>query len=68
MIDNDVMKERETQKYIENLKTLHDLLIGDYKSFNELVDAMLDEGREVFDCSSGIISRIDGEEYLVWAV
>jgi hemerythrin len=60
------MKNKDVHDYISNLKKLHSIIIGDYDSHDRLFNDILSVGLEIFQCTIGIISRIEGDNYTVW--
>jgi|GEM_PF-2270021 len=61
------MEFNNSEKFINNLKELHSIIIDDYLELEELFDAILIAGIKIFNCKTGIISRIDKDYYTVWA-
>jgi PAS domain S-box-containing protein len=61
-------KTDELAVFSSNLKQLHRLNTTNYPSFEELFHDYLQTGCQIFGCSTGIISRVEGDNYTIYAV
>ncbi|MCP4915096.1 MAG: GAF domain-containing sensor histidine kinase [Oligoflexia bacterium] len=63
---HDNMSEVELlRKFSENLKVIHTLTTSHYTDFNQLIKEYLEAGLKIFDMDIGIVSNIQGQDYLV---
>jgi PAS domain S-box-containing protein len=62
-----VNKSQELAEFSSNLKHLHRLNTTNYNDFEELFDDYLDTGCQIFDCSTGIVTRIEDEICTIYA-
>ncbi len=60
--------KRAQETFARRLKKLHAVHTRTYDTIEELLDAYLREGCEVFDMSTGIVSRVEGSTCRVLAV
>ena len=61
-------KSAELVEFSANLKHLHRLNTTNYSSFKELFSDYLKTGCSIFQCPTGIVSRVQGETYTIYAV
>jgi len=63
---HDGLKEVDLLKqFASNLKTIHNLTTKHYQDFDSLIKEYLIAGSRIFNLEFGIVSNINGEEYLV---
>ncbi|MFC1724081.1 PAS domain S-box protein [candidate division KSB1 bacterium] len=65
--DELIKKTDMLENYSSNLKILNNIATTQYDSFNALITDYLDAGKKIFNLSTGILSEIKGNEYLVRA-
>ena len=53
------------KKFSENLKIIQSLSTKHYKDFDVLIDEYLNAGNQIFQMEFGIVSSINGDEYLI---
>jgi PAS domain S-box-containing protein len=63
-----VRKSEALESFSSNLKKLHRLTTANYATFDALFNDYLETGRELFGLSTGIISRIEGDQYTLQAI
>ena len=61
-------KSAELTKFSANLKHLHRLNTTNYHSFKDLFRDYLKTGCSIFQCPTGIVSRIQAQTYTIYAV
>jgi PAS domain S-box-containing protein len=61
-------KSEELTAFSENLKLLHRLNTTNYQNFEELFRDHLQTGCQIFNCSTGIVGLVKGENYTIYAV
>jgi PAS domain S-box-containing protein len=55
-------------EFSNNLKHLHRLNTTNYNSFDQLFEDCLETGCEIFSCTTGIVTRIEEEICIIYAV
>jgi len=58
-------KEEQLSAMLQNLKQVFTLTTQKYEDLSQLIRAILMAGTNIFDLETGIVSRIDGEQYTV---
>ena len=63
-----LLKSAELAEFSYNLKHLHRLNTTNYSSLKELFSDYLQTGCSIFQCSTGIISRVQAQNYTIYGV
>lgn len=58
-------KEEQLSAMLQNLKQVFALTTQKYEDLSQLIHAILMAGTSIFDLETGIVSRIEGEQYTV---
>ena len=61
-------KSAELAEFSANLKHLHRLNTSNYGSFEELFSDYLKTGCSIFQCPTGIVSRVQAQTYTIYAI
>jgi len=55
----------QTIALAQNIKKLHQLTTKNYENFDQLIDIYLNVGLEVFEMEIGIVSQVEGDDYVI---